>query len=97
MKLGWYKEAPATSAPHVPVDQRDLDTEIELGLSEEEALEEAKRCMSCGMCMDCETCWMYCTNKLLRQAAQGRALQDQAGSLQRVQEVRRRVPLRLHR
>ena len=18
--------------------------------------------MSCGMCMDCETCWMYCTN-----------------------------------
>jgi NADPH-dependent glutamate synthase beta subunit-like oxidoreductase len=23
---------------------------------------EAKRCMSCGMCMDCETCWMYCTN-----------------------------------
>ena len=25
-------------------------------------LEEAKRCMSCGMCMDCETCWMYCTN-----------------------------------
>ena len=30
--------------------------------AEAEALEEAKRCMSCGMCMDCETCWMYCTN-----------------------------------
>ena len=32
------------------------------GLTEDEALDEAKRCMSCGMCMDCETCWMYCTN-----------------------------------
>ena len=39
-----------------------METEIEAGLSEAEALEEAKRCMSCGMCMDCETCWMYCTN-----------------------------------
>ena len=39
-----------------------MEAEIESGLSEAEALEEAKRCMSCGMCMDCETCWMYCTN-----------------------------------
>ena len=28
----------------------------------EEALEEARRCMSCGQCFDCETCWMYCQN-----------------------------------
>ena len=26
-----------------------------------EAIAEAARCMSCGMCMDCETCWMYCS------------------------------------
>ena len=42
--------------------EREPDTEIEIGLGGAEALEEAKRCMSCGMCMDCETCWMYCTN-----------------------------------
>ena len=30
--------------------------------SEEALVAEAKRCMSCGMCMDCETCWMYCSN-----------------------------------
>lgn len=62
MNLEWYKEAPRHERQHIPVEQRDIDSEIELGLSEAEALEEAKRCMSCGMCMDCETCWMYCTN-----------------------------------
>jgi NADPH-dependent glutamate synthase beta subunit-like oxidoreductase/Pyruvate/2-oxoacid:ferredoxin oxidoreductase delta subunit len=62
MKLEWYKEALRNDRGHVPVEERGMDTEIERGLSEEEALAEAKRCMSCGMCMDCETCWMYCTN-----------------------------------
>jgi NADPH-dependent glutamate synthase beta subunit-like oxidoreductase len=62
MQLQWYKEAARHERAHIPVDRRDMDTEIERGLTEEEALEEAKRCMSCGMCMDCETCWMYCTN-----------------------------------
>ena len=32
-----------------------MDTEIEEGLTSEEVVEESKRCMSCGMCMDCET------------------------------------------
>ncbi len=62
MKIGWYKEAIRHERPQVPVDQRGKDTEIELGLTPEQAVDEAKRCMSCGMCMDCETCWMYCTN-----------------------------------
>jgi NADPH-dependent glutamate synthase beta subunit-like oxidoreductase/Pyruvate/2-oxoacid:ferredoxin oxidoreductase delta subunit len=62
VKLDWYKELSRNERQHIPVEQREMDTEIEKGLSEEQALEEAKRCMSCGMCMDCETCWMYCTN-----------------------------------
>jgi len=62
MKLDWYKPAARHEREHLPVGQRDMNAEIESGLSEAEAMEEAKRCMSCGMCMDCETCWMYCTN-----------------------------------
>jgi NADPH-dependent glutamate synthase beta subunit-like oxidoreductase/Pyruvate/2-oxoacid:ferredoxin oxidoreductase delta subunit len=61
MKLAWYKEAPRHERERIPVAQRGLETEIESGLSDAEAQAEAKRCMSCGMCMDCETCWMYCT------------------------------------
>ncbi len=60
--LDWHMEMDRHERSHVPVEQRKRDTEIEAGLSEDEAFEEAKRCMSCGMCMDCETCWTYCTN-----------------------------------
>jgi len=62
MKPGWYKAADRHERGQVAVMERGLETEIEAGLSEADALEEAKRCMSCGLCMDCETCWMYCTN-----------------------------------
>jgi len=30
------------------------------GLSEEDAKEEADRCMSCGMCFECDNCVIYC-------------------------------------
>jgi NADPH-dependent glutamate synthase beta subunit-like oxidoreductase len=62
VKLDWYKELPRHERQHIPVEQRDMNAEIEAGFTEAEAIEEAKRCMSCGMCMDCETCWMYCSN-----------------------------------
>jgi len=47
LKLDWY-----------PAAQR---SDGETPMTESEALAEAARCMSCGMCMDCETCWMYCS------------------------------------
>ena len=62
LKLDWYPAAPRHEAQRVSVAERELSTEVERGLTEDEVLEEAKRCMSCGMCMDCETCWMYCSN-----------------------------------
>ena len=61
MLLDWYEPAERHERKHIPVDERGMDTEIEEGLTSEEVVEESKRCMSCGMCMDCETCWMYCT------------------------------------
>lgn len=62
MKLAWYKDAVRNERQQIPPQERGFGTEIEKGLTEQQALDEAKRCMSCGMCMDCETCWMYCTN-----------------------------------
>ena len=47
LKLDWYP-----AAPHVDGGA---------AMTEAEVLAEAARCMSCGMCMDCETCWMYCS------------------------------------
>jgi NADPH-dependent glutamate synthase beta subunit-like oxidoreductase/Pyruvate/2-oxoacid:ferredoxin oxidoreductase delta subunit len=33
-----------------------------LPLSDEEFKEEVSRCMSCGLCFDCDNCWMYCSD-----------------------------------
>jgi formate dehydrogenase major subunit len=71
MKLSWYKEAARNERQKVPPQERGFDTEIEKGLTEQQALDEAKRCMSCGMCMDCETCWMYCTNSCFAKLPKG--------------------------
>ncbi|MFZ0340634.1 MAG: FAD-dependent oxidoreductase [Terracidiphilus sp.] len=48
LKLDWYPAAQRADGENTP-------------MTEPEALAEAARCMSCGMCMDCETCWMYCS------------------------------------
>ncbi|HEX5364545.1 MAG TPA: NAD(P)-binding protein [Gallionella sp.] len=56
---------------YVPRNQRDivtLDKESALGnfeerlvaLVQEKAVAEAKRCMSCGMCFECDNCVVYC-------------------------------------
>ncbi len=71
LKLSWYKPAERHERPKVPVTERDMETEVEKGLSAEEVLAEAQRCMSCGMCMDCETCWMYCTNNCFERLPKG--------------------------
>jgi NADPH-dependent glutamate synthase beta subunit-like oxidoreductase/Pyruvate/2-oxoacid:ferredoxin oxidoreductase delta subunit len=60
--VDWHMEIERHERQRLPVEQRALDAEIEQNLSQDDAVEEAKRCMSCGMCMDCESCWMYCTN-----------------------------------
>ncbi|MFA5826761.1 MAG: FAD-dependent oxidoreductase, partial [Gallionellaceae bacterium] len=56
---------------YVPRNQRDivtLDKQTALGnfderlvaLVQEKAVAEAKRCMSCGMCFECDNCVVYC-------------------------------------
>ena len=34
--------------------------EVVATITSEEAFAEASRCMSCGLCFDCEQCFMYC-------------------------------------
>jgi len=43
----------------------DPDAEIMSGLSEEQAVAEAARCLSCGECFDCGTCWSYCQDNAI--------------------------------
>ncbi len=46
---------------HVHADKvlGDFGERIE-GLTEEQAIAEGQRCMSCGMCFECDNCVIYC-------------------------------------
>lgn len=72
MHLDHYEKAERAQASTLPVAERfaSFDAEANLPLSEAEAIAESKRCMSCGYCMDCEKCWMYCSDQAIEKPMQ---------------------------
>ena len=75
-----------------------LDRETTRTFTLDEVRTEAIRCMSCGQCFDCENCFKYCQdNAVVRPEEQGGEVQVQAGGLHRLRQVRRSLPVRLHR
>ena len=52
---------PRASMPLLELKQRDNSfTEVELGLDEKTAMEEANRCLSCAICSECFECVKVC-------------------------------------
>ena len=58
----WYfSDAPASVAPRLELARRTSTfDEIQGGLDEDTALYEARRCLSCGSCFECDTCYGVC-------------------------------------
>ncbi len=44
-----------------------------VGLSDPQAVEEAKRCMSCGMCFECDNCVIYCPQTAVKRTPKSEA------------------------
>jgi Pyruvate/2-oxoacid:ferredoxin oxidoreductase delta subunit len=67
MEPGYYPDSQHIVPPEMPVDERlrDMTAEIVSTYSEEEAITEASRCMSCGLCFDCGTCWSFCQDNAI--------------------------------
>jgi ferredoxin len=61
--LDWKPETPAAHPPKLTGEERLARGEAEVSstISEEEFLAEAGRCFSCGSCIGCEQCSMFCT------------------------------------
>jgi len=53
--------------PEIPVEDRfeNTEAEISMGLTADQALDEAKRCLSCGECFYCGTCYFYCQDGVI--------------------------------
>ncbi len=67
MRLDHYEKLERHESTAIPVDDRfaSMEAEVNLGLSDEQTIAEAKRCMSCGYCFDCEKCWMFCQDQAI--------------------------------
>jgi Pyruvate/2-oxoacid:ferredoxin oxidoreductase delta subunit len=63
MHLEYYKTLKRNERKWVPVKERlggGLDLEVDLGVTEAQFRDEAMRCMSCGVCVECNQCMIFC-------------------------------------
>ncbi len=62
VRTDYYANRPRSQDLRRPRDEwlTNPEAEIDLTLSHRQASEEAARCMSCGLCFDCQQCYMYC-------------------------------------
>ena len=57
----YYSDAPPTLRPQLDLARRTSSfDEVQGGLSEDNALFEARRCLSCGNCFECDNCYGVC-------------------------------------
>ena len=71
LNTAYFRHAPRTEAPLAPAPARRASqvTEVTLAYSREQALAEADRCMSCGVCNGCDNCYIVCPDvSVLRDA-----------------------------
>lgn len=61
LNLAYAIPAARAKASVLPVGERVRDfAEIDGGFSQEVAMAEAERCLSCGVCNICGNCWLFC-------------------------------------
>ena len=62
LNTAYFRHAPRTEAPLASPAERQASqvTEVTLAYSREQAVAEADRCMSCGVCNGCDNCYIVC-------------------------------------
>jgi NADPH-dependent glutamate synthase beta subunit-like oxidoreductase len=62
----YYTDAPASVRPMLEAARRtDTFAEVVKGLTEDNALYEARRCLSCGNCFGCDNCYGVCPDNAI--------------------------------
>lgn len=72
LRLWFARSVSAQPQARTPVATRRLDFgEVVQGLSEHQALFEAKRCLSCGNCFECDACLGACPERAITKLGPG--------------------------
>ncbi|MCL5992351.1 MAG: NAD(P)-binding protein [Bacteroidetes bacterium] len=67
MVLTYYAEKFRNENLKLGIEERlkELEKEISSTYTEEQVIDESKRCMSCGYCFDCGSCWSLCQDQAI--------------------------------
>ena len=69
----YYTDAPKTVRPQLDIARRTSSfDEVQGGLTRENALFEARRCLSCGNCFECDNCYGVCPDNAVIKLGPGR-------------------------
>ncbi len=72
LNVWYYADAPKTVAPRLDAVRRQSSfAEVTLGLNEDDALFEARRCLSCGNCFGCDNCFGVCPDNAVLKVEEG--------------------------
>ncbi len=68
----YYADAPRAARPRLEIERRrGTFDEVVRGLDIDNALYEARRCMSCGNCFACDNCYGVCPDNAVLKLAEG--------------------------
>ena len=69
----YYSDAPKTVRPRLDIARRTSSfDEVQGGLTEDNALFEARRCLSCGNCFECDNCYGVCPDNAVIKLGPGK-------------------------
>ncbi len=69
----YYSDAPKTLRPQLDLARRTSSfDEVQGGLTEDNALFEARRCLSCGNCFECDNCYGVCPDNAVIKLGAGK-------------------------
>jgi 2-oxoacid:acceptor oxidoreductase delta subunit (pyruvate/2-ketoisovalerate family) len=72
----YYSDAPKTMRPLLDLARRTSSfDEVQGGLSADNALFEARRCLSCGNCFECDNCYGVCPDNAVIKLGPGKRFQ----------------------
>ena len=82
VRQGEIRPQPRVHQAEIPVAERlNLSTEVELGYTEEQARQEAGRCLSCGVCSECLSCSFECKAGAINHDEAGRSREIHVGAV----------------
>ena len=67
--------------PTLDVNKRGGFAEVELGFDEKAAIEEAKRCLNCGVCSECMECLKACQAGSINQDMKDETIEVEVGNI----------------